>query len=84
MLTKIVKQKDILKESGKENINSWLKIHDILRGKNTKKKEIPKSWQLVRGILKNKKIPNPVKWQRKIRKEGEKRQEILHKIYKSK
>lgn len=47
------------------------------------KKQIPKSWQAVKGILKDKKI-DPVKWQRKIRNEWKKREERLHNIYKSK
>lgn len=38
---------------------------------------------MAKGILKDKKI-NPVKWQRKIRKEAEKRFKRLYKIYKFK
>lgn len=67
----------------KNSVNPWLKIHGILRHRNEAKREIPESWKAVKGILKGKKI-DPVKWQRKIRKEGEKKLEKLYKIYKSK
>lgn len=86
MLTKTIKQKNVLKETGKKNINPRFKIHGILRREDTKKKEIPKSWQAakrvlrkksvnpwlkIHGILKNKKIIDPVKWQNKIREESD-------------
>lgn len=46
-------------------------IHQLATGISREIRRDMKAWRALRGIWRGKKIPDPVRWQKKIRKEWE-------------